>query len=229
MTNLIAGMSNLWRGIQICPLFLIIADECPSTVTKDITELCAWLRSIYVNNPLGLIPVWTAVIAALEKFSLGATPLSAPDYYKAPLPKTLSSLDLDSTTTFGSLNTRLVSLKGLPKDIQGELLWSLVDILCNVFHVCISPENYLGRATIESQVETTVGAPKVVLIGASNLRKCSSHFETAGKEIFDLTEPGWVHSPENVARIINKVTEMDNVNDDLFVVDLYGNSSFHYE
>jgi hypothetical protein len=78
-------------------------------------------------------------------------------------------------------------------------------------------------------VETTVGAPKVVLIGASNLRKCGSHFEKAGKEVLDLTEPTWVPSPENVARIVNKVIKLDNVNDNVFVADLYGNSSFRYE
>ncbi len=71
--------------------------------------------------------------------------------------------------------------------------------------------------------------PKVVLIGASNLRKCSSHFERASKEVIDLSESGWVPSPENVTRIVNKVIEMDNVSDELSVVYLYGNSTFCYE
>jgi hypothetical protein len=79
------------------------------------------------------------------------------------------------------------------------------------------------------QVETTAGVPKVVFIGASNLRKCSRHFEKVGKEVIDLTEPGWVPSPENVTCIVNKVSKMDNINDELFVVDLYSNSSFRYE
>jgi hypothetical protein len=187
------------------------------------------INIVRVENPLGLKPAWAATVAAMEKFSIGATTLSVPDYFKVTFPKTLSSLGLDYTTTFGSLNMHPVSLKGLPKDVQSELLWSLVDILCNVFHVCIGPENYLGTATIESQVKTTISDPKVVLIGASNLGKCCSHFRMAGKEVIDLTEPGWLPSPENVFCIVNKVTGMDNVNNDLFVVDLYGNSDFRYE
>ncbi len=51
----------------------------------------------------------------------------------------------------------------------------------------------------------------------------------AGKEVIDLTEPGWLPSPDNVFCIVNKVTAMDNVKNDLFVVDLYGNSDFRYE
>jgi hypothetical protein len=65
--------NNIWRGIKICPLIPLIITRRPGTLAREILELATWLDSVYENNPAGLLATWTAVVAATEKCSEGAT------------------------------------------------------------------------------------------------------------------------------------------------------------
>ncbi len=131
--------------------------------------------------------------------------------------------------TYCSVRSRPAILKGFPKDKQRDLLWSLLDCLCNSFHVCSSPEAYLVRGTTASMVETTPSEQKVVLIGASNHGYCRDHFRQSGLEVIDLTVPGWVASPENVSAVMANLKELDNARNYCMVIDPFSNSTFRFE
>jgi hypothetical protein len=145
--------------------------------------------------------VWAGVVAAVEEFSAGATPLSNMETYKLPLPLSLNSSSMEMTATFCSIKSRPVVLIGFPKDKQSDLLWSLLDCLCNTFHVCKNPEDYLQRVVTAPLAETTSKEQKVILVGASNLGNCSDAFRQSGLDVVDLTVPGWLATPENVCKV----------------------------
>jgi hypothetical protein len=127
-------------------------------------------------------------------------------------------------------SNRPAILKGFPKDKQRDLLWSLLESLCNSFHVCSSPEAYLKRgSTASSTVEITPSEQKVVLIGASNLGYCADHFRQSGLEVIDLTVPGWVASPENISAVTTSLKELGNANNHCMVIDPFSNSTFRFE
>ncbi len=222
-----AQANSIWRGIKICPLIPLIITRCPGTLAREILELATWLDNVYENNPAGLLATWTAVVAATEKCSEGATVLNSMDAYKIPLPVGLNINAPIQSTTFCSGSSRPVTLLGLPKDTLFELLGTLIKTIHGNFHTCASPESFLVRAT--SMVGAEQYGRKVVLVGASNLRSSARHFVTAGYEVHDLTVPGWVASPENIENLKKEVEGIVSDSSTVFVFDLLGNSAFRFE
>jgi hypothetical protein len=70
---------------------------------------------------------------------------------------------------------------------------------------------------------------KVVLVGASNLKNSASHFSSSGYDVIDLTIPGWIASPENIEKMIKKVSTVEENTSNVFVFDLFGNSAYRFE
>ncbi len=221
--------STRWRSLRICPLFPLLASDSPGSLARELTEFCVWLSAVYENNPVGLVSVWGRVAAVVDELSSGAVLLDNPDSYKIPLPSNLDNMVLDSVTTFCSRNSCPVTLLGIPKDKQNELLWLLLDTLSRDFHVCSSPENYLQRVPTEPGMETSPGPQKVILIRASNLGQCHSFFSNAGLQTVNLTVPGWVASTDNVKKICDKIDNLEGTGNKMFVFDLFCNSVFRYE
>jgi hypothetical protein len=223
-TKLVSAASTRWQSMRICPLFPLIVDDCPGSVARELAELCVWFSSTYENTPLGLVGVWRAGMeAVVDEQSSGAVLLDSPDTYKLSLPSGLNSLVLDTATTFCSRNSRPVTLLGTPKDKQGELLWSLLETLNRDFHVCFHLEKYLLRVLTELEVEISTGKQKVVLVSASNLGQSRNLFCDAGLKILNLTVPGWVASPENIAKICEEISKFSNDSSLMFVMDLFVN------
>ncbi len=42
---------------------------------------------------------------------------------------------------------------------------------------------------------------KIVLVGAGNLSQCAKHLELAGYKVDNLCIPGWIASPDNIAKM----------------------------
>jgi hypothetical protein len=221
--TVVSQANSIWRGIKICPLIPLITTSCPGTLAREILELATWFDSVYENNPAGLLATWTAVVAATEKCSEGATTLSAMDAYKISLPVSLNISAPVQSTTFCASSSRPVTLQGLPKDTLCELLSTLIKTIHGNFQTCASPESFLARAT--SMVGAEQYVQKVVLVGASNLRSSACHFSSAGYDVQDLTVPGWVASPENIEKMKAKVEETNSDSNTVFVFDLFGNSA----
>jgi hypothetical protein len=70
---------------------------------------------------------------------------------------------------------------------------------------------------------------KVVLVGASNLKNSASHFSSSGYDVVDLTIPGWIASPENIEKMLKKVSTVEENTSNFFVFDLFGNSAYRFE
>ncbi len=107
------------------------------------------------------------------------------------------------STTFCSTSSRPVSLNGLPKDNLSELLCLLLQTIDSNSQTCEAPEDFLVRGIKVLAAESELR--KVVLVGASNLRRCADLFEQAGYMVVDLTVPGWIAPPEKIAQMQEKI------------------------
>ncbi len=114
-----------------------------------------------------------------------------------------------------------------PEDTLCELLSTLIKNIHGNFHTCASPESFLERAP--TMVRTEPVGQKVVLIGASNLKNSARHFSSRGFDVTDLTEPGWVASPENIERMTSKLSGLQVDGGTAFIFDLLGNSAYRFE
>jgi hypothetical protein len=47
--------------------------------------------------------------------------------------------------------------------------------------------------------------------------------------VIDLTIPGWIASPENIEKMIKKVSTVEENTSNVFVFDLFGNSAYRFE
>jgi hypothetical protein len=70
---------------------------------------------------------------------------------------------------------------------------------------------------------------KVVLLGASNLGSCAGRLRKLGKNVIDLTQPGWLASKENIDELTEKLNGIHCNENTTLVFDLFGNSSFRFE
>ncbi len=170
---------------------------------------------------------WAAVVAAAETLSAGVTAMPHMDSYKIPLPKNLSDVAQLSSMTFCSVSSRPATLSGLPKDTLGELVRTLVSTINRDFQTCSDPENLLPRVT--KTVESNNASQRIILLGGSNLGCCADRLRRLGKHVIDLTEPGWIASPDNISQLVTKVASLECSERDTVVADLYGNLAYRFE
>jgi hypothetical protein len=91
----------------------------------------------------------------------------------------------------------------------------------------LHPEECLVRADVE-KLESENREQKVLLVGASNLSHSLPYFTDPSLSFVDITQPGWIASPENIKKLREKLetTATESVG---IVFDLLGNSSVRYE
>jgi hypothetical protein len=163
----------------------------------------------------------------MENCSTGIALLEAMDSYKLVLPRDLQSRSLDHVVTFCCNSLRPMIFKGLSKDIQNELLGTLLTCVFDNYRACSRPEEYLVRADdFKNPSENT--EQKVALCGASNLRHSVPHFAQSPMSFEDITFPGWIASPENVTKMRQKIEDRQSTVSG-YMFDLLGNSSVRFE
>jgi hypothetical protein len=148
---------------------------------------------------------------------------------KIPLPPSLCGKMLPSSMTFCSVSSRPATLAGLPKDTLGELVRSLISTVHKNFQTCLSPENYLVRELELEAVEMDICEQRYILLGVSNLGYCAAWLRHSGRNVVDLTTPGWVASPENIKELVEKLEKTQCGEKDILVLDLFGNMSYRFE
>ncbi len=62
---------------------------------------------------------------------------------------------------------------------------------------------------------------KIVLVGASNLSQCAKHLELAGHKVDNLCIPGWIASPDNIAKMSETIEKANFGESCTYIFDLY--------
>jgi hypothetical protein len=68
--------------------------------------------------------------------------------------------------------------------------------------------------------ETATTEQKGVLIGASNLGHSAIYFRQSGRDVIDLTIPGWVASPKNVENMVKEINRIEPIDSYMFMAEL---------
>jgi hypothetical protein len=201
--------------------------KCPGSIVRELSELTTWFEKVCDSDPQGLRESCVGLVRAMETCSTGLTAIDTKETYKVVLPSDLTMRSLDNVVTFCSNSTRPVTFKGLSKDLHCELLGTLLSLIFENFRACLRPEEYLVRADVENP-ESENREQKVLLVGASNLSHSLPYFTDPSLSFVDITQPGWIASPENIKKLREQLetiaTEPVGI-----VFDLLGNSSVRYE
>ena len=95
------------------------------------------------------------------------------------------------------------------------------------FHIPISVGEISANAIQTVGVKEPI--TKLVLVGASNLKRVIVHLRNSGYEVIDLCHPGWLATPATVAELCQKIRALTNDSNTAFVFDVFGNSTTRFE
>jgi len=90
-----------------------------------------------------------------------------------------------------------------------------------------------GVGVIPANASTNAGVKepitKIVLVGASNLKRVAGHLRALGYEVTDLCHPGWMVTPASVAEVRHKIKSIPQESNTAYIFDLFGNSVTRFE
>jgi hypothetical protein len=123
-------------------------------------------------------------------------------------------------------------LKKFDQGFQRELLGSLADSLFRDFDISVGAGDISTNAASQTAgAQESHSVKKIILVGASNLRRVSVHLTNLGYEVLDLSVPGWKAMPSNVEAVASKLSEVvaSGITECAVILDLFGNLSYRYE
>ena len=104
-----------------------------------------------------------------------------------------------------------------------ELLCTIQKILSRDFNVVTGAGVSSESAKMDDGAQGQIR--KLVLVGASNLKKDALHLQSLGFEVLDLCIPGWLATPGSVSILIENLKKINIGTDVGFVLDLFGNNT----
>ncbi len=227
--NLVARIKSVWPDTQIVPLYPIPRENCDCGLSREIAELTYWLVTVYKNCNLGLTDAWSVAAKKLSLSGIGENPLSKPETYTLAFPQSLDPKGPLVKLTFSAKSSRPTSLAGLDRKATDELVFALVENLNSSLHTELDPSNFAqGKIKPVATPATKDTKQAVIVVGASNLRGTLDPLRAAGYTVYDLTTPGWVASPVNIANLSEKLRNLDLCDDIPVVLDLMSNSAYRF-
>ena len=224
----VAGrVDSRWPGVRLGPLVPIIRTDVPGGVTREILELTAWFSKTYEGISLGFKEAWSKLSQLAMHNSAGVIMQPHVESYTVSAPDRLHPNAAIVPWTFFTNSSRPSLLKGLDEGQYRELLDSIATILDRDFRIPAG----VGAIPVNAIPSVGVKEPltKLVLVGASNLKKIAAHLRSLGFEVLDLCLPGWMVTPATVAEVTDKMRAITLSQDIAFVFDVFGNSVVRYE
>jgi len=223
-TQVVHKVGKRMPNVRVCPLPPLIRANCSGGVARELIELGGWFASVYKNSPQGLLEVWNSLATITIERSAGQTTLNAVEAYTISLPSSLEPGAPDKPTTLYTNSSRPSVLFGIDQGTVCGLLHTLAIVLDRDFKIPV------GAGLTPASTGTAEGVQehvkRVVLIGASNLKRVASELQREGLEVIDLCTPGWTVTPANVQKLTNTLKNSNMCQNSAFVYDLYGNSCF---
>ena len=163
---------------------------------------------------------------AMLQRCVGQVSLPALESYTIPLPVSLQADAADMPCSMQTSVSRPLTLLGADKGTIGELTHAIAAALSKDFNIAVStaaPAEVVRTGDGDSVKENV---KRIVLIGASNLKRVVGVLVSEGYEVVDLCTPGWTITPQNVAELIVRVKPSVGASNVAYVLDLFGNSVF---
>jgi len=223
-TQVVGKMGRRLPNVRVCPLPPLITANCSGGVARELIEIGTWIATVYKSSPQGLLEVWNNIASKTIERSAGQTTLNNVESYTISLPASLDFGAPDKPTTFYTNCSRPSVLYGVDQGTSVELLHTVGKVLDRDFKIPVGTGSKPASARTADSVQEHV--KRVVLVGASNLKRAVASLEAEGLEVIDLCTPGWVVSPANVDKLVSLLKNSNHCQNTAFVFDLFGNSSF---
>jgi hypothetical protein len=217
-------ISSLIRNVKTIPLTPILREDGPGSLGKQLIEISAWFEKVYLNNSLGVLPVWKKLVEILGKTDEDGLDLGFTDMYTVALPCSLSpgSMLVPFKFKVGSSHT---TVRGLDSVASNELVRTLLDLLqCNFATVANSEE--LLSVEPASQIEGGKDISRLIICGGSNMSKIVPILSNMGYMVVDLTISGWTPTEKNILTLRESIQNLPEVPGTAVILDLLGNVAF---
>jgi hypothetical protein len=193
-----------------------------------LIELAGWYSKFYAGMIQGMGSVLTKLVNFVINNGSGYTVLEHVEAYTVPLPISLDQGSGTAPTTFHTSRSRPSTLSGMDEGCIGGILDSILDTLKREFVIGVGVTS-VNAASAEGVQSAATCRKKIMLVGASNLKKVAAHLESQGFEVADLCTPGWSVTPGAVAELVSAIKQIGNSDDCVLVLDLYGNNMYRYK
>jgi hypothetical protein len=225
--QVVSRVERGWPGVRLCPLIPLLGTDVPGSVNRDILEVAAWYAKVYEGSILGLNDCWTKVSKISMQNSAGVTFLTNIESYTVSAPGNLDVHTVLVPWTFYTNSSRPSLLKGNDQGQSNELLDAIAGSIVKDFHihfgVGVTPENTVQPAAVKEPFT------RIVLVGASILKRCAVHLRSKGYDVLDMCTPGWMATPATVAELCQKLKTLQLGPGTAIVFDLFGNSVTRYK
>jgi hypothetical protein len=235
--NLSNRCSQKWPKSVTVPLIPIIRTESPGSLARDVSLISAWFQRVYAGGQSGMLETWKHILLFTESHCAVAL---SPEVCKLPIPYN-TSLGSTQTHCFMFHSSCPDLLPGMDHKATGELLYSIKNSL-NMEHKADLNANLIianswvtdpGPPTkLPEELPVPGTAPesrkKIVIAGASNMRRLVPALKMAGYEVVDLSQPSWLATAENIELLASRLTSLGLSPDTVVVLELFGNSTFRY-
>jgi len=223
-TQVVNRMGRRLPNVRVCPLPPLIRSTCSGGVARELIELGGWLANVYKNCPQGLLEVWNSLASITIERSAGQTTLNAVEAYTITLPEKLDLGAPDKPTTLYTNSSRPSVLYGIDQGTSSGLLHTLSNVLDRDFKIPVGTGIKPASARTAEGVQENV--KRVVLVGASNLKRVVPNLKNEGFEVLDLCTPGWTVTPQNIQNLLGILKNSNFSQNCAVVFDLFGNSCF---
>lgn len=196
-----------------------------STSHIGLAKFMKTFSKVYENNILGLHGVWGRFAGVITQLSDGGTPCK--HYSIVPMPTSISPDAKLAPAHLVSSNSRLAESTGFSLKAIGELTRMLLATLNRDFGIACSPEGNLVREQIVAgHAKGPIG--KILLIGASNMRRLSSLLTSMGYTVDMISLAGGVPSDSALEQLKKDVLDKNPGGDSAMVFDLFGNFTYRF-
>jgi hypothetical protein len=117
----------------------------------------------------------------------------------------------------------------------GELLFALLNSLNRNLNADLNPNLIVANSwvtdpgnALPEEPPILTGKKKLIIAGASNMRRLVPALKLSGYEVTDLTVPSWLARPENVEMLADRITSLSVEPGTVIVLELFGNSTVRY-
>ena len=228
-TRCIQRFKGKWSDAIILPLFPIPSTNWNIGLARELTELATWFEKLYRSTPYGLTSAWASAIRAFNAASVGLQPLQNPDVYTLSLPATLSYPSPALSVRFTSKISRPTATNAFSRKASCELVRCLVENLNSDLHIGFVLKGDLLKDSGKSFVEVAKDPPSgLAVVGASHMSRCIPIFSLQKGTVFNLTKPGWIATPANVAKVMDDITQANLPVSTPVILDLLSNSVFRF-
>jgi hypothetical protein len=118
----------------------------------------------------------------------------------------------------------------------GELLFILINNLNRNLNASLNPNPMVANSWVTdpgNELPEELPAPavtkkKIILAGASNMRRLVPALKMNGYEVIDLSLPSWQATSENISTLADRIASLHADGGSVMVLELFGNSTFRY-